>query len=213
MNDVHLPNLTEMARRPLRYWNSDGLPEIVLGGVWIIWVLCLIPLQFVPAGPWTVPYGISILLVLLASALGGHWYIGRLKTRLTAPRGGYIDFRPRAAGAMYLSTVFAFGAAVALIRQMLTEPAPAGTRELTAAIVAFFLSAVFLATAVRQRMPHRLWQAAVSAAMGLALIQWPTDLSTGMFRLFASLGLVSILVGCIRLRRFLRRNSPTGDAE
>ncbi|MCX6626721.1 MAG: hypothetical protein NTW28_03705 [Candidatus Solibacter sp.] len=210
----NLPDLTQVARRPLRYWNSDGLPELVLGGVWAIWVLCLVPLEFVPAGRWTVPYGIALPLVFLASALGGHWYISRLKTRITAPRGGFIDYRPRAAGAMYLSTVLASGAAVAVVRQMITEPTAASTTELTAAITAFLLSAVFLAMAVRHRMPHHLWQAAVSVVIGLALIQWPTDLSTGMFRLFASLGLVSILLGWIRLRRFLRRNpAPAGGAE
>jgi hypothetical protein len=212
MNET-LPDLTEVARRPLRYWNSDGLPDLVLGGVWLVWVLCLVPLQFVPDGPWTVPYGIAIPLVFLASALGGHWYIGRLKTHLTAPRGGYMDYRPRAAGALYLSTVLASGAAVAIVRQMLTAPVPAGTTELTAAITAFLLSAVFVAMAARHRMPHHLLQAAVSVVAGLALIQWPTDLRTGMFRLFTSLGIVSILLGWTRLRRFRRRNPlPAGGA-
>jgi hypothetical protein len=31
------PDLNDIARRPARYWNIDGLPELMLGLLWIAW--------------------------------------------------------------------------------------------------------------------------------------------------------------------------------
>jgi hypothetical protein len=207
-------DLNEVAMRPLRYWDSDGLPDIVLGGVWLIWALCLVPLPFIPSGPWAVLYGFAIPVALLASAFWGHWYLVRLKTRVTAARSGYIHYRPRVVGALYLSTALASGAAVAIARRILTGPIPEDTTELTPSLAGLVLTAVFTAQAVKRRMPHHLWQAAAAAIVSVSLIRWPADLRAGMVTLFASVGLVSLLLGGARLRSFLSRNPVSqGGAE
>ena len=45
-------NLKDIESRPQQYWNIDGLPEVVMGGLWIIWGLASLIPDFLPKGRW-----------------------------------------------------------------------------------------------------------------------------------------------------------------
>ena len=46
-------NLREIENRPHRYWNVDGLPEIVMGALWVLWGLAFLSPDLFLKGGWT----------------------------------------------------------------------------------------------------------------------------------------------------------------
>jgi hypothetical protein len=84
--------IEDALRRPKRYWNADGIPEIAIGAFWLLWgIIVLVPIAF-PALARARSF-ISIMGVLLAPAFM-DFAVKRWKEKVTFPRGGYVQFRP-----------------------------------------------------------------------------------------------------------------------
>ena len=85
-----LQNATE---RSQRYWVSDGIPLIVMGGFWITWGSVLfLPLIF--PGRGIVRYmSIIVIAVMALAGILMKPIIQRWKERVTFPRTGYIELR------------------------------------------------------------------------------------------------------------------------
>jgi hypothetical protein len=205
-------DLNEVARRPYRYWNIDGLPECTMGGVWILWGAAMIIGNSLPKGSLSTGYWMAVPLLLVASGLAMNRVTHWLKARITFPRTGYVRMLEPSRAVRFVSHAIAALSAGALSALVVTGRAsqwesvvPAGT-----AIVI----AVALATAaVRSRAPHLLWLSGFS----LVLAGWLyvdrggySDLNL----LLVWLGVASVVLGGIRLRRFLRRYPiPAGPGE
>jgi hypothetical protein len=88
-------NFSEVEQRVKRYWFKDGLGELVGGGM-----ILLIGLYF--AGQEGLPEGSvgrtllqsSLVLLVIGGALATRWLVNSLKTRLTYPRTGYVEYEP-----------------------------------------------------------------------------------------------------------------------
>ena len=202
------PNLGDLARRPARYWNVDGLPELMMGLLWIAWGGAWIVGQQVPHDwRWTAYW----LLVPPALALGGfgaNWATRRLKARVTFPRTGYVEWKAPGRGTRLGAAALAIAAAVALAVMVLTSDArPAGT--MATPIIAVILSLGFVVISVRQRTPHYLALGGSALALGLAL-GWTRSGWTSVNWMFLGLGVACALVGAVRLARFLSRHPRSG---
>jgi len=90
---MEYPDLNEVERRSKRYWTLDGIPEIVMGGIGILWGAAYLVPEFLPKDSRIVhAYSESIWLVLIASALAANWVMKKLKNKYTFPRAGYVQF-------------------------------------------------------------------------------------------------------------------------
>lgn len=86
-----------------------------------------------------------------------------------------------------------------------------GMEQVTAPAMGVLLSLALLVASLRQRAPHLLALAGVALALGLALGALATGWEAANW-LFVGLGAASVVVGGLRLRKFLRQN-PREQAE
>jgi len=196
------PDLDEVARRPAQYWTIDGLPELMLGVLWIVWGGAWLFGQRLPhAWPWKA-YWLVVPAALAMSGLAANAITRALKRRLTFPRAGYVEWRQpegvaayRVAAAIVLAAVILALATLGAGRSDFEQRAPA--------VITVILALSFVAISVRRRTPHHLAIAAAAVALAVAV----TAVTSGwqaMNWLFVALGALCVLVGGIRLARFLK---------
>lgn len=86
-------NLSDVEQRVKRYWYSDGIVELSIGGMFLLLGLYFgIQGFFGESSTVGVILQVSMILVLLGAILGSQWVINTLKTRLTYPRTGYVQY-------------------------------------------------------------------------------------------------------------------------
>ena len=87
-------NLSDVEQRVNRYWYSDGLAEIFGGGMFLLLAVYFALQDFL--GPDSMLSGIlqaSLALLMIGGAFVSRRMINSLKTRLTYPRTGYVEYR------------------------------------------------------------------------------------------------------------------------
>lgn len=195
--------LRDLEDRPKRYWHVDGIPELIMGLVWILWGGALLLGDALPrrsgarAAYWLIAFGILVF---------SGWAIRRLKERLTYPRTGYIEYRDPGPRVRLLTRLIAMLSAAAIAGLIVTGRA-AGMEHSGALVLGVILSLAFVGASVRQKAPHLLALAGIALALGVAF----TALKLGwaaMNWLFVWLGVAASVMGAWRLRRYLRQH-PT----
>ena len=196
------PNLDDIARRPQKYWNVDGLPELIMGLLWMLWGGAWLLGEALPRGwPWSIYWMFTpVLLVFtgLAAVRTTKW----LKARYTFPRTGYVEWKEPdrrtnlAAGAIAIVTALVL---VTILR---------GDREsgqYAAPVLGVILSLAFVVLSLRQRAPHYLALAGVALALGAALGTIRGGWSSANL-LFVGVGAATSLIGAVRLAFFMRKH-------
>jgi len=215
--DLDATSLKDIERRQPKYWNMDGLPQLVTGVGWLLWGgLYLIGLSMLEGRSYRLYWGIVTGCVLLWG-IAVQLAMGKLKERMTYPRAGYAGMpirghgivRRTAAGVLMLGAMtlnliglrinlHGFGTFVVcgVIALAIAEPAtwPASKNHLEVVYGWILLSlAVYLAMVlqVRDKSPN-------DAAAYWTLV---------------CMGLIGIVFGALRLRRFLRENPKAAETE
>lgn len=195
------PNLDDIGRRPQRYWNVDGLPEIVMGVLWMVWGGAWLFGETLPRDWRWNTYWTFTPAILAFSGVAAIWVTKRLKARLTFPRAGYVEWREPGRAAHLGGAAVAIGAAILLVLALRSdEPG-----RHVAPVLGVIVSLAFLVASIRQRAPHLLALAGVSVALGLALGTLRGGWMSANW-LFVGLGAALALVGAMRLALFLRRH-------
>jgi hypothetical protein len=85
--------LSEIEQRVKRYWYTDGIAELSSGGMFI-----LLGVYFGIQGYLSQSSSVSIflqvglILLMMAGAIRVSWLVNTLKTRLTYPRPGFVEY-------------------------------------------------------------------------------------------------------------------------
>src|SRR5688572_27328907 len=87
-------NVFEAEKRAQRYWTVDGLPELMMGLLWIIWGAAWLVGQGLPQGAVSKIYWTLAPLLLVVTSLAAVWATKKLKARITFPRTGYVEWKP-----------------------------------------------------------------------------------------------------------------------
>lgn len=197
-------DLHELERRPVKYWNEDGLPELVMGLLWILWGGSFLVGNALPRGPvWNVYWLVTPALLALSGVVA-VWTTKRLKAQFTFPRTGYVRWKEPTRLQRAMAAAIAVGTAsvaAALIVKSRTE----GLEHVAAPGLGVILSLGFVVASLTQRAPHLLALGGVALALGLSF----GALGTGweaMNWMLVALGAVAALLGAARLRLFLARN-------
>lgn len=205
-------DLDEVARRPVRYWNVDGIPELMMGVLWMVWGAAWLFGESLPDSARRQTYWAFTPVLLVLSGFASVWATKKLKARLTFPRTGYVSWKAPGAGARWgtaaasMVTALVLAAAIVLMR----DGAPRGEQS-AAPVVTVILSLAFVVASVRQRAPHYLALAAVAAALALALASLRAPWES-LNRVFVLLGAATATVGALRLALFMRKH-PRAPAE
>jgi len=87
-------NLKEVEQRIKRYWYSDGIAELAVGGMFALLGLYFgIQGIFEDKSPISVILQVSLVFVMIAGFTGVGWLVKTIKARLTYPRTGYVEYR------------------------------------------------------------------------------------------------------------------------
>jgi hypothetical protein len=196
-------NLDDVARRPQRYWDVDGLPELMMGCLWMIWGAAWLLGENLPRDGHYQMYWLFVPALLALSGFAAVWATKRLKARLTFPRTGYVEWKEPTRSAKLAAAAVAMLSAMALVLMISRDRARG--EQATAPVLGVILSLAFVVASLRQRAPHYLALAGVAVALGLAFGATNGGWESAN-RMFVALGAASALLGAVRLARFLRQH-------
>jgi len=198
---------SQIERRVNRYWYSDGIGELIGGGVFFLLAAYFALQQFL--GEQSFVGG--LLQAGLILALIGVMYIGRrvvntLKARITYPRTGYVEYRADARNAN-LRRVLALltGMAVAALSVFVANRF--NMIDGMVAVTGVLVAIIFM---VKQGWISRLgrffYLSAVSLVSGgiLSVSGFPRGYNLGLF--YALMGVALALSGGLTLKNYLREN-------
>jgi hypothetical protein len=208
-------NLSEVERRVKRYWYTDGIGELIGGGMFILLGIYFAAQQYL--GPNSFVSGLlqgSLVILLIGGMAMGRWLIKALKSRLTYPRTGYVEYHADPTSGSRRRIM------IALVAGMVTAFALVFVRDLTAflnltvALTGILVGAILIFLQGRGAGLERFYVlGGLSIALGsvLSLSSLPEGYSLGLF--YGLMGLAYLLSGGIVLRRYLQENPLPGDAE
>ncbi len=196
-------DLTDIARRPQRYWNVDGLPELMMGLLWIVWGGAWLLGERIPRGGVYNAFWMFVPALLALSGFAVAWATRALKARITFPRAGYVAWQPPTRSARVGAAAVSLVTAMILAATVIKTRNHAPTSDLAAPILGVILSLAFLIAAVSQHAPHYLALAGVAVALGIALGARGGGWESANW-LFVLIGAASAAVGAARLALFLR---------
>ena len=204
------PDFDEIARRPLDYWRVDGLPDLVMGVLWMVWGTAWLVGDALPHDwRWNV-YWMATPVLLAGTGVIAIRVIKALKARLTFPRTGYVEWKEPSRGTRLTHAVVAVVVAAGVVALLSMRGGSGG--RFAAPILGVILALSFLVVSIRQRAPHYLALAGVAVALGIAIATVGDGWMSANW-LFLGVGAATALAGWVRLATFLNRHprvSPEG---
>ena len=204
------PDVDSLMKRTLSSWYEDGLADLGLGGYFLVLGAVLLCQALTPPGsPLWLLWTTGTPLVLVLGGVAAGWVIKRLKSRLTYPRTGYINFERRQTGLSRGGRIIAVMVLAALIS--------AGTVMLSGRLanlsLIFGLVGFGTFAYLWQRLGMRRYavMAVWCLIVGVALAPLPLTMEQGggAFWVLAGLGLGA--TGFAAWRRF-DRTAPRAEA-
>lgn len=208
MQDV---DLADIAQRPQRYWNADGIPELLMGLLWMVWGGAWLAGERMPRGRLYDVFWLFVPALLALSGVAVVWATRALKARVTFPRAGYVAWQEPSTAARITAGAISIVTAAIVAALAVKVRATGATAQMAAPILGVILSLGFLVAAVRQHAPHYLALAGVAVAMGIVLGTWNAGWESAHW-LFVALGAASAAIGAVRLARFLRAHPRRAEA-
>jgi len=88
--------MVDVEQRVKRYWYSDGIADISVGAMFLLLGLFFgVQGYFGEGSRVSVILQVSMVLVMIGSIFGVQWLVTTLKSRLTYPRTGYVEYRAK----------------------------------------------------------------------------------------------------------------------
>ena len=207
-------NYHDVERRVSRYWYTDGLGEII-GGCMFIGLGIYFALQdFLE--PDSMLSGIlqaSLALLLIGGAFFARRLINALKTRLTYPRTGFVEYRvnkketrSKGAQAFILAlTISALAVAfVAIFRSF----------DSTVAVTGFIVGmTLVLLRAKSSGLVRFYFLGAISLVLGLALSVSGLSNGYSLGLYYSLMGVCFLISGGLTLTRYLNENPLPADGQ
>jgi peptidoglycan/LPS O-acetylase OafA/YrhL len=197
-------NLSEIQRRPARYWNADGLPELMMGLLWTLWGGAWLLGESLAHGTvWTLFWMFAPALLALGG-VASIWATKQLKARITFPRTGYVEWREPTRG-QRLGTAAVAMVCAALLAAVSVKARTRGVDNTAPLVLTVVLSLAFLVASVTQHAPHLRALAGVALTLGLAVTALDGGLRS-MNWILIGVGVATSFAGAIRLFLFVRQN-------
>jgi hypothetical protein len=210
---MNYPDLAEVEKRSKLYWNQDGIPEIVMGGLWIVIGGAFLLRDSLPqASGLAAYYSMILILILMIAFLSAKWIVKILKDKYTFPRGGYMKLPEQTRPQRLLR-----GAVGGLIGGTTAVMIGLSVKHQTIADLASPAIGVLMAVAMliasrRPGMRHFIWLSLASIILGVVLyplkLQW-----SALYWFFIAIGISMAATGVCRFRSFVRSVPLPGGNE
>ena len=200
-------NLSDVEQRVKRYWYTDGIGELIGGGMFILLGLYFaLPEILGQNSMMGAILQVSLILVMIGGMAIGRWLVTTLKTRLTYPRTGYVEYevneRNRKSRRIWVA-ILAF--AISALTMVFVRLFQSFDSILAVTGVAVGLILMIL-RAKSSGLARFYVLGAISILLGLALSvsRLPNGYSLGLF--YGLMGVSFMLSGGLVLRRYLEEN-------
>jgi hypothetical protein len=200
-------NLSDVEQRVKRYWYTDGIGELIGGGMFVLLGIYFALQEFL--GQNSTVGGIlqaSFVILIIAAVFVSRWLINSLKTRLTYPRTGYVDYQIHERGMRWrriLAVILGFVIAALTTVFVRLFQFFDSVVAVTGLIVAVILVVLQAKSSGLARF-YILGAASLVLGFGLSLSGLPEGYSLGLF--YGLMGVCSFISGGLTLRRYLREN-------
>lgn len=207
-------NISDVEKRITRYWYTDGIAEVIGGGMFLLLGLYFAAQEFM--GQNSLASGLlqtSLALLMIGGAFVSRRLVNALKARLTYPRTGYVEYQINE-DQMKRRRVWAF--ALAFVVSVLTMIF-VRTFQIVDSLVAVTGVMVGLILIILRAKSAGITRfyflGGISLVLGLALSvsRLPNGYSLGLF--YGLMGICFLISGGITLAKYLRDNPLPGDGQ
>jgi len=199
--------LLDVEQRIKRYWYSDGIAELSSGGMFILLGLYFgIQGYFGEGSLVSVILQVSLVFIMMGGIFGVRWLVNTLKTRLTYPRTGYVEYRSNEKDATQRRYVVAAVAMIIAVASMVLVKY-IHILDSMVLITGILVSVVFIALRGKSSGVTRFYVlGGFSLLLGivLSLDKLPDEYNLALF--YGLLGLAILVSGGLVLRRYLIDN-------
>lgn len=206
--------LLDVEQRIKRYWYSDGIAELSSGGMFILLGLYFgIQGYFGEGSIVSMILQVSLVVIMIGGVFGVRWMVNALKTRLTYPRTGYVEYRRDERDMKQRRYVVAAMALIIAIASMVLVKYIRGLDSMVL-ITGVLVAIVFVALRGKSSGVTRFYVMggfSLLLGIGLSLGGLPETYNLALF--YGLLGVVIMVSGGIVLRSYLRENPMPSDAE
>ncbi len=207
-------NLPQAEQRVKQYWFKDGLGELVGGGMILLVGLYFAGQEWLPEGPIGRTFlQSSLALLLVGGAFATRWLVNVLKTRLTYPRTGYVEYQPGVKNTPS-RRMFTAGIAISVSALLVFFGRFSGSFNWLPGFTGLAFGAAFILLRARSNGIGRFYVLGtfcVILGVALSFLDLPVGYSLGLF--YGLAGIASMFSGGLTLLRYLRDNPSTGETD
>ncbi len=199
--------IEEKIQRSKLYWNVDGIPEIVMGGFWMVWASAVFLPIVIPSRGAVRMQAPILVLGMLAMAVLMPRLIRGWKSRVTFPRSGYVE--PRKPTLVFRIAWGLIGAAAGFVFSKLMF---SHIKDWLPMVLGLAMAAALVQLAWKVRSARLAWFSCllmVSAILATAL-RLGSELGTGVILMTA--GAILVADGLLTMRSYLRAH-PAGEQQ
>jgi hypothetical protein len=199
--------LKDIERRSSSYWTIDGLPELLMGVLWMTWGGLWLIGTALPRGMAYTCFWLVVPPALACFGIFGNRTLQRLKERVTYPRAGYVRLKKPPA---WVGVIVVLGLSLTVAAAVLGFVSD--SENILPPLVLAVVSLGLLGEAVRGLNGRLLMLSMISLGLGVWL--WRAAAGwTGLSWAFLWLGIAGLALGALRLRIFLRENPKPAETE
>lgn len=199
-------NLSDVEQRVKRYWYTDGLGELIGGGMFLLLGLYFSAQQYFGDRSFLgVVLQSSFVLVFIGGTFIARSLINVLKTRLTYPRTGYVEYSNGGSNIVRRIGAVVLAMTVAIFSIVITRKV--NVIDSMVAVTGILVGIILLVKQGRTAgLPRFYVLSFVSMILGIALSfsGLPRGYDLGAF--YGLMGTAFVLSGSLTLGRYLREN-------
>ncbi|MGZ9226447.1 MAG: hypothetical protein ACXW4M_12920 [Anaerolineales bacterium] len=201
-------NLSDVEQRVKRYWYTDGIGELIGGGMFILLGIYFAAQQYL--GEKSLAGGLlqaGLVLFLIGGMSIGRWLIKAMKARLTYPRTGYVEYHVDRQNLNRRRVIAAVVAGLVAAFSLVFAGRIAPFLNLTLALTGILVGIILIFLQGRSSGLERFYVlGAISIVLGIALSLsgLPDGYSLGLF--YGLMGVTFVISGGVVLHRYLQDN-------
>jgi len=199
--------IKQVEQRVKRYWYTDGIAELAGGGMFL-----LLGIYFGAQGILGedsllgVILQVSLILILVGGAFGVRWLVNTLKTRLTYPRTGYVEYRVNEKQAKLRRYVVAGVAMIIATASIVLIDYIRGLDAMTL-VTGLLVGLIFIALRGKSSGLKRFYVlGGLAILLGVALSFSSLSQAYNLGLFYGLMGLAIVVSGGLVLRRYLDEN-------
>jgi hypothetical protein len=199
---MRFPNdMDGIMQRTRRYWYEDGISDLIMGGFLLLLGLLFAGESLTPPGSplWAV-WGMGLPMFLIGGGLVAGWAMQRLKSRVTYPRTGFVNYERK--GLPRVATIVGLVLVAAIVAAGIVAVSQNRVNLTTLFGIAFLAAFGFVGyrSGLWRYVLIGLW----CAVLGLTLAAFALTLEQSSAIFYVGAGLGMIVSGVLTWRRYDR---------